>query len=93
MEPVWLRLDGGRDAAFRPGLGFLERASFAAKILGLGVGKVWISLDSLVRIGTFQWVTRDIRRNIFPDAFPAGIGVRSGFGVRKGEVGHMASLA
>ena len=30
-----------------------------------GVGKAWISLDSLVRIETFQWVTSDFRWNVF----------------------------
>jgi hypothetical protein len=28
-----------------------------------GVGKAWISLDSLVRIAPFQWFTRDCRKN------------------------------
>jgi hypothetical protein len=31
----------------------------------LGVGKAWISLDSLVRIEPFQWVTSDFLRNFF----------------------------
>jgi hypothetical protein len=33
----------------------------------LGVGFVWISLDSLVRIMTFQWVTRIKRAKLFID--------------------------
>jgi hypothetical protein len=31
----------------------------------MGVGLSWISLDSLVRIGTFQWVTRHEAQEIF----------------------------
>ena len=31
-----------------------------------GVGKAWISLDSLVRNEPYQWVTRDFRWKIFP---------------------------
>jgi hypothetical protein len=31
----------------------------------MGVGFPWISLDSLVRIETFQWVTRDKRWKSF----------------------------
>jgi hypothetical protein len=34
------------------------------------VGFIWISLDSLVRIETFQWVAREFRRKNFPLAFP-----------------------
>jgi hypothetical protein len=36
-----------------------------AKGVKLGVGKAWISLDSLVRIQTYQWVTSDFLRNFF----------------------------
>jgi hypothetical protein len=44
------------------------------------VGFPWISLDSLVRIETYQWVTRDNRAKVFLDAFvPAGVrGARTG---------------
>ena len=35
-----------------------------------GVGFPWISLDSLVRNETYQWVTRDFRQKIFRRAFP-----------------------
>jgi hypothetical protein len=35
----------------------------------LGVGKAWISLDSLVRIETFQWVARVSERKIFLGPF------------------------
>ena len=34
-----------------------------------GVGKAWISLDSLVRIEPFQWVTRDFRKKNFRGPF------------------------
>jgi hypothetical protein len=44
MEPIWLLLDGGRDAVRRPGLGFLGTSRFAAKTLGFGGCK---SLDFL----------------------------------------------
>ena len=35
------------------------------------IGFSWISLDSLVRIETFQWVTRDSLGVIFSSASPA----------------------
>ena len=37
------------------------------------VGFPWISLDSLVRIETYQWVTRYKWRKIFSRAFPPGL--------------------
>ena len=43
----------------------------------LRVGFPWISLDSLVRIETFQWVTRDYRRKIFRGAFLGSQGARA----------------
>jgi hypothetical protein len=36
------------------------------------VGFPWISLDSLVRIKTFQWVTRLEARKVLPHAFARG---------------------
>jgi hypothetical protein len=39
---------------------FAEKSSF------MKVGFPWISLDSLVRIETYQWVMRDKSRKIFP---------------------------
>ena len=36
------------------------------------VGFPWISLDSLVRIETYQWVTRTKRAKIFLSAFAVG---------------------
>jgi hypothetical protein len=45
-----------------------------------GVGNPWISLDSLVRIVTFQWVTREKRRTFFLDAsWPSNPGTNSVF--------------
>jgi hypothetical protein len=38
----------------------------------LGIGKAWISLDSLVRIEPFQWVRRDFRWKEFLAPFAAG---------------------
>ena len=44
-------------------LGFLGGWPFGCENLTFfGVGKAWISLDSLVRNEPFQWVTRDFRR-------------------------------
>ena len=37
----------------------------ARKPLFMGVGIPWISLDSLVRIETYQWVARDFPRKFF----------------------------
>jgi hypothetical protein len=42
----------------------LARRLFALETLILRVGKAWISLDSLVRNETYQWVTR-----VFPEFF------------------------
>jgi hypothetical protein len=43
-----------------------------------GVGCSWISLDSLVRIETFQWVTRDFREKISPLALSRQSNCRDG---------------
>jgi hypothetical protein len=52
----------GRAARF----GLSWRAPFwGQKGVKSGVGKAWISLDSLVRIETFQWVTCDSLRKFF----------------------------
>jgi hypothetical protein len=48
---------------------FLEPGRLRTKPPVLGVGLSWISLDSLVRIETFQWVTRDLSRFFFRYAF------------------------
>src|ERR1700733_11826779 len=41
------------------------------------VGFVWISLDSLVRIETYQWVTRDFRWKFFYSRFSPAFIARS----------------
>ena len=48
---------------------FLGSALWLQKPLVLRVGKAWISLDSLVRIETYQWVTRDFRWKKFRAPF------------------------
>jgi hypothetical protein len=48
---------------------FLARGRFAAKAPFMRVGFPWISLDSLVRIETFQWVTRLEAGKLFSRAF------------------------
>jgi hypothetical protein len=47
---------------------FLARRLFLGKPTILGIGKAWISLDSLVRIETYQWVTRLFPEIFFPPA-------------------------
>jgi hypothetical protein len=56
----------------------LIRRRFAAKTSDYEVGFPWISLDSLVRIETYQWVTRDFQLKIFPRAFVVGKRHRNG---------------
>jgi hypothetical protein len=61
------------------------------------VGKAWISFDSLVKIEYYQWVARDFRSKKFREHFlptrqNRGIGSHN-FGLRKGRIGHRASLA
>jgi hypothetical protein len=46
--------------------------SLVLKTAVLGVGFSWISLDSLVRIQPFQWVTMALRGKLFLGAFPGG---------------------
>ena len=62
----------------------------------MSVGFPWISLDSLVRIETFQWVTRILARRIFPRAFSAGTEAPErephGRGMRKRRIVHGPSL-
>jgi hypothetical protein len=53
-------------------LGFLGSRPFRCKGPILGVGFPWISLDSLVRIETFQWVTRIFAERKFLAPFPPG---------------------
>jgi len=54
VDPVWV---------------FLARSRFAAKTPIMRVGFPWISLDSLVRIYTYQWVMGIRAGSIFPRAF------------------------
>ena len=73
------------------------RAVWSRKPSFLRVGKAWISLDSLVRIEPFQWVTRDFRWKNF--ALPLGRGGGAGTGetaveaMRMRRIIHEVSLA
>ena len=49
---------------------FLAPGRFAAKTPD---HEGWLSLDSLVRIDTFQWVTRVLAGKIFSSAFSVGL--------------------
>jgi hypothetical protein len=71
MESVWLLLGGGlRRWSGRSGWVFVARGRFAVKTPPMRVGFPWISLDSLVRIETFQWVTQLEAGNFFLGPFP-----------------------
>jgi hypothetical protein len=48
---------------------FLDRRDLALESVISGVGFVWISLDSLVRIETYQWVMRENRGIFFSRRF------------------------
>src|SRR4029077_10968842 len=75
IESVWLLLGGGpRHRSGRSVWVFLAPGRFAAKT----PAHEWLSLDSLVRIDTFQWVTRLEAGIIFPRAFSASLEVREG---------------
>jgi hypothetical protein len=56
----------------------LARASLVWKPVVLGLGFSWISLDSLVRIQIYQWVTTDLRWKIFSGRFFPQVGSRDG---------------
>jgi hypothetical protein len=59
------------------------------------IGFAWISLDSLVRIETYQWVTMDFRKGIFLSPFPKMNKDGMGDGVlemRKRRIAHEVSL-
>jgi len=56
---------------------FLARAGLRPRARIMRVGFPWISLDSLVRIVTFQWVTRIFRRQKFSRGLPPGAGARN----------------
>jgi hypothetical protein len=73
MEPVWLLLGSGAgDLGPVDPFGFSWPVAVSSRKPPLmRVGFPWISLDSLVRIETYQWVTRKKRRKFFPLAFPS----------------------
>jgi hypothetical protein len=61
-----------------------------------GVGFPWISLDSLVRIKTYQWVTRDKSEKVFRIGFSvmsAATGQGPGSWHVKAQHRHGASLS
>ena len=70
---------------------FLALAISLRRPLLMSVGLSWISLDSLVRIYTFQWLTRLLAERIFPSPCPAAPRRRNG-SLRKGRIVHGASL-
>jgi hypothetical protein len=74
-------------------LGFLGPSRFCP---GRPENKGWISLDSLVRIETFQWVTPDFwRKKISRDLCRRGGGAGTGAGIltmQKRSLAHRASL-
>jgi hypothetical protein len=86
---------GARDLGGRSVWIFLARAVSLRKPRFKGVGLPWISLDSLVRIETYQWVTRDFVNKFFLSLFPvsriAETGAR-GRGMRKRRIAHQANL-
>ena len=59
---------------------FLGMAVLPRNLPNMPIGFSWISLDSLVRIETFQWVTRQKRAKVFSVA-PLGV-ERAGDGDR-----------
>jgi hypothetical protein len=63
------------------------------KPLFMRVGIPWISLDSLVRIESYQWVARDFPRKIFRGRLGAKAGRGSAIDAfREGGIVHGASL-
>jgi hypothetical protein len=97
MEPVWLRLAGRLSIQTdQPRFGFSWRiAVLLRKPQVFGVVFPWISLDSLVRIETYQWVTRKNLRKIFPRAFVVAKDPSTAahdLGMAKGRIAHGASL-
>ena len=75
---------------------FLACGLSAWKTPILSLGFVWISLDSLVRNETYQWVTRNKPRKIFSCRFSPWRSKRRNerhdLGLRKGRIAHAASL-
>jgi hypothetical protein len=54
---------------------------FGVKTQFMAIGFPWISLDSLVRIETFQWVTRQKAWTFFPRGFSPEFAARKGTAV------------
>jgi hypothetical protein len=72
---------------------FLKRAVLPLKSKFQAIGLSWISLDSLVRIETYQWVTADFRENNFSRGpSPALAGKRRAEAMRKRRIFHDSSL-
>jgi hypothetical protein len=67
---------------------FLVRAVSLRKPPIMRVGFPWISLDSLVRIETYQWVTRDFQQKFFPRAFV----VAKGLSKRRPTIRHAEEM-
>jgi hypothetical protein len=87
------RQDLGRDDPF--GFSWLLAISLRKPPI-MRVGFPWISLDSLVRVETYQWVTRHKRAKVFLGASAPGVGaprreppVKA---MRKRTIVHEASL-
>ena len=53
---------------------FLQLVIWPRKPKNIAIGFPWISLDSLVRIVTYQWVTMDFPELIFHAPFPLETG-------------------
>jgi hypothetical protein len=62
----------------------------------MGVGFPWISLDSLARIETYQWVTPHKRAKLFLGALSPGIRRAGmgpgGLGLKMSGIAHRESL-
>jgi hypothetical protein len=81
VDPVWV---------------FLVRTVSLRKPPIMRVGFPWISLDSLVRIETLQWVTRDFQQKFFRALLSSRKGCRNGaprFGMRKRWIVHGGDLS
>jgi hypothetical protein len=88
----------GPAAAPRDPFGFSWNAAvLRQKPPSAAIGFSWISLDSLVRIETFQWVTRRFRDHNYSCAFPLVVEAwertPSVKAMRQGMIVHAANLA
>ena len=79
----WSGSSGGRPRWVDPIWVSLIPRSFALEPLDSGVGKAWISLDSLVRNEPFQWVTRDFPRKKILGPCPSAGGGGTGEAERR----------